>query len=254
MSFVKIDLEETRNSKNFDEVITILKDGIENHLEWEGRTKAELIKIAAEKLLDAGYPPLEIKELIVERLEGKIKEHYVSQCLDERFKRATSIASGKKAAEAKKQAMANTGASSSSTVMESPEHKSDGDNADYEGDDITAPKKADREQLPDIMPQLESESEEANEKSRYSEEYVSSLEDQIKALNGDIPYKDCLATLRLVKIDKVTENRILNASRASKSHVYLYVDIRSNEVREIYTDTEYLKKVRTEQKSKKAQA
>ena len=260
MSFVKIDLEETRNSKNFDEVITILKDGIDNHLEWEGKTKAELIKIAAEKLLDAGYPPLEIKELIVERLEGKIKEHYVSQCLDERFKRATSIASGKKAAEAKKQAMANTGAS---TVMEPPEHKSDGDNADYEGDDITSPKKADREQLPDIMPQLESEGisntdytiqETGAPRANCSQEYMESLEQQVKALNGDLPYKDCLATLRLVKIDKVTENRILNASRASKSHVYLYVDIRSNEVREIYTDTEYLKKVKSEQKSKKAQA
>lgn len=272
MSFIKIDIEEIRNSKNFDEIITILRDGIENHLEWEGKTKAELVKIAAEKLLEAGYPAIEIKDLIVERLEGQIKEHYVRQCLDERFKKASSIAAGKKAAEAKKlQAMTtttitNTG-SSSSTVMEeqepSSEHKSDGNDADYEGDDFSISKKAEREQLPDIKPQLESESEgkqktqqqqqqHEQQQSRYSEEYVSSLEEQIKALNGDLPYSDCLATLRLVKIDKVTENRILNASRASKSHVYLYVDIRSNEVREIYTDTEYLKKVKTEQKAAQA--
>src|SRR4249920_842083 len=240
MSFVKLDLEEIRKKKNFDEVITILEDGIDNHLEWEGKTKAELVKIAAEKLLEAGYPPLEIKELIVERLHGKIKEHYVGQCLDERYKKAASIAAGKKGIEARKQKqmISNTDAS---TVMEPPEHKTDGEDADYEGDDIeSSTGKPTREQLPDIKPQLESESElttlNTAENLGYSQKYISSLEQQIKALNGDLPYKDCLATLRLVKLDKVTENRILNASRASKSHVYLYVDIRSNEVREIYTD------------------
>src|SRR4249920_1518567 len=247
MSFVKLDLEEIRKKKNFDEVITILEDGIDNHLEWEGKTKAELVKIAAEKLLEAGYPPLEIKELIVERLHGKIKEHYVGQCLDERYKKAASIAAGKKGIEARKQkqAMTNTGAS---TVMEPPEHKTDGEDADYEGDDIEAVHPVQqREQLPDIRPQLESENspvEIQKVPDFYTVEYIEALEEQVKALKGDLPYKDCLATLRLVKLDKVTENRILNASKASKSHVYLYVDIRSNEVREIYTDTEYLKKIK----------
>ena len=260
MSFVKLDLEEIRQKRNFDEVITILEEGIDNHLEWEGKTKAELVKIAAEKLLDAGYPPLEIKELIVERLNNKIKEHYVGQCLDERFKKATKVAAGKKVAEAKKQQaqmVTNTG---SSTVLEPPEHESEGDDADYEGDDtaISTGKPQEREQLPDIRPQLESESEyqdkeeESSNTKRYSEEYVSSLEEQVKALNGDLPYKDCLALLRLVKIDKVTENRMLNASRASRSHVYLFIDIRTNEVREIFTDTEYLQRIKSEQKGKKA--
>ena len=261
MSFIKLDLEDIRNNKNFDEVITILEEGIDNHLEWEGKTRAELVKIAAEKLLEAGYPPLEIKELIVERLNGKIREHYVRQCLDERFKKATLVASAKKSAEARKQQqqqqqqMVGATGSTTYTAMEPPEHESDGDDPEYEGDDTAIPStdRQPREQLPDIRPQLESESEqeeEPNNTKRYSEEYVSSLEEQVKALNGDLPYKDCLALLRLVKIDKVTENRILNASRASKTHVYLYIDIRSNEVREIYTDTEYLKKIKLEQKSK----
>jgi len=256
MNYLKMDIEEIRKSKNAEEVISLLIEGIDGNIEWETKTKAELIRIAAEKYEQAGYPIKEIKELIIERLGNRVKPHYVGQCLDERFKKITKVVAGKKGGEAKankqQAAMTNAGVSGSSTVLEPPQHQSDGDDAYHEGEDPAA--KPVREQLPDIKPQLESEFAELDGGSippKYSDEYILSLEEQLKALKGELSYKDCLATLKVVKVDKVTENRIYNASKAAKTHIYLIVDIRSNEIREIFTDTEYQKQIKQKSKNKK---
>jgi len=265
MNYLKMDIEEIRKSKNAEEVISLLIEGIDGNIEWETKTKAELIRIAAEKYEQAGYPIKEIKELIIERLGNRVKPHYVGQCLDERFKKITKVVAGKKGGEAKankQAAMTNAGVSGSSTVLEPPQHQSDGDDAYHEGEDPAT--KPVREQLPDIQPQLESESvgdfglvqDDSESKNDvvmggYSDQYVKALEEQIQALKGELAYKDCLATLKVVKVDKVTENRIYNASKAAKTHIYLIVDIRSNEIREIFTDTEYQKQIKQKSKNKK---
>ena len=257
--------EKKLKDMNFEEVIELIKENDLRVREYQDVSKAKLILVAAEKLKESGYPILEIKDVILERLGVSVTRPYLLRILPDEYKKATKIAGGKKAAEVvkQKQAITNAGAS---TVLEPPivTHESDGEDAYHEGYDANT--KAERHSLPDIQPELESERmsdedekgfislHEEMTKQNYSHEYVQSLEEQVKALKGELPYKDCLATMKVVKVDKVTENRMLNASKAAKTHVYLVIDIRSNEIREIFTDTEYQKQFKTKQKSKKGQA
>lgn len=246
----QINITELRN-KNFEEITQYLITLIDEYRKFEAVTKAEIIKLMAEKLVEAGYPSTEVKDLILERLGDRVTRPYVLRCLPDEYKNPKSIAARKGKPAKQQQAMTNTGGiTGASTVMEEPQQEPQFEDNDHDGADDNIKGKEyqaykeslQRDELPDIKPQLESEvTIQTSEGSEYSEGYVKHLKQQIKALKGELGYQDSLATIKVAKLDKLTENRIYNASKASKVNVVLLIDIRTNQVTQVYTDTEWKK-------------
>jgi hypothetical protein len=58
-------------------------------------------------------------------------------------------------------------------------------------------------------------------------------------MKGELPYADCLATLRILKLDKVVLNRFYVAEFASIKNVVAILDIRTNQIVQVYTDKDY---------------
>jgi hypothetical protein len=58
-------------------------------------------------------------------------------------------------------------------------------------------------------------------------------------MKGELPYTDCLATLRILKLDKVVLNRFYVADSASIKNVVAILDIRTNQIVQVYTDENY---------------
>jgi hypothetical protein len=58
-------------------------------------------------------------------------------------------------------------------------------------------------------------------------------------MKGELPYTDCLATLRILKLDKVVLNRFYVADSASIKNVVAILDIRTNQIVQVYTDEDY---------------
>jgi len=237
---LEINIEELRKTKNYEEIAEIAEKLMDEVERFQGHTKAELIRLMADKLEEAGYPILEIREKIQERLGLRVTRQYLLMCLDDRFKNPKRVAAGKAIREAEKQT--NTGASGSSTVMEEPGFESDNDDNDDNKTEADIP---DSEYL--ARKNWESPD---TESVKYSDEYIEKLEQlqqQVKALKGELNYNDMLSTVRILKLNKATLNRLDNASAASKVYTYLLVDIRTNEAREIYSDVEWKKKLKQQQ-------
>lgn len=72
-------------------------------------------------------------------------------------------------------------------------------------------------------------------------EYVTELERQIQALNGDLPYTDMLATHKVMKLSKLTIKKLISSATKCSKFVYIEVDVRTQEVEKIIPDKEYKK-------------
>lgn len=256
MMKLEVNLDEIRKL-NYDEVGEITKRLIDEANNFENITKKELIVMMAEKLEKDGFPIYEIKDKILETLTPeRITREWISHNLDERFKRPKKIAAGKATAAARnagKQAQTNTGVSGSTTVFEDPQEEREQDNDSNEGEsDAESEAFPARGELPDIKPQLESESQDQQvthtPSVNFSDKYVQHLEQQIKALNGEVGYQDCIAEVKVNKLDKTTLNRLYRASDSSNSTVTMLVDIRTNTVTSVYPDKEWNKLKKTKSK------
>lgn len=236
----KYNIDDTFDRKKFDKMDYVHKQKYANELEdkhiiYRTATKTYIIAALAEALEKQEYPLLEIKEKIIEGFEGRVDANYVGKCLPERFKRPQRIAGGKKALAKIK---AGAGASGTGQLLEEPELQFKDDEEDDESEDYTGgtsgTNKDSRESLPDIQPSI-----------AYTEEYVQSLEYQIKAMNGSLPYADIQATQRITKISKQNLIKLEEASKKSKKEVYIIIDTRNQEIIQVYSDKDYAKVSKT---------
>lgn len=233
-----LDIDDTFDKKKFDKMDYARKQKYANELEdkdliYRTKTRIYIIQALAETLEKQEYPILEIKEKIIEGFEGRVSGHYIIKCLPERFKRPQNVTSGKKSAEArKKQKQAIN--SATGQLLEEPElqFKEDDDEEDDESEDYTGGSNK-HEPLPDIQPSI-----------AYSEDYVQTLEQQVKAMKGSLPYKDVQATQRIAKLSKQTLIKLEEASKKATKEIYTIIDTRTLEIIEVYSDKEYKKLVK----------
>lgn len=232
-----MDIEDTFDKKKFDKMDYARKQKYANELEdrdliYRTKTRIYIIQSLAEALEKQEYPILEIKEKIIEGFEGRVSSHYIIKCLPERFKRPQNVTSGKKSAEArKKQKQANIN-SATGQLLEEPELQFKEDDEEEENDeseDYTGGSNK-HEPLPDIQPSI-----------AYSEDYVQTLEQQVKAMKGSLPYKDVQATQRIAKLSKQTLIKLEEASKKATKEVYTIIDTRTLEIIEVYSDKDYKK-------------
>lgn len=245
---LEINFDELKK-KNYEEIATLTIKLIDEHIDFETKTKAELIKLMAEKLYEAKYPQYEIRSVIEERLGDRVTRQYLLRCLDERFKKPAKVAAGKQTAEKRasaKKAMTNTGSAGSATVLEEPEQDLDGDSDEYQA----TKRSLQRDELPKTEYNNETEREEEVEeieeideleRPKYSERYVSDLRKQFNAKEEDTPYQDCLGTIRVVKAPKQRSSKLEEAISKAKNFTVLLIDIRTNELVNAYTDSEWKK-------------
>ncbi len=254
MLSLEVNLEELKN-KNFDEILELANAMCDEIIKFETVTKAEIIKLMAEKLIEAGYPAIDCAGLILERMKHRVTRQYVSSCLDERFKRSTKIAAGKatRAKEAAKVlAQSAGGGGSSGQALVDPEQEQGGDSEDNDGDDGDLKGRAElREQLKDIHPQLESDPEINVPIALYIKELEAKVKDLeaknnfltqlIRKRNEELPYHDNLLYYRVNKLDKPRVHELVDASASSKTNIVMITDIRNSNVVKIYTDKEWKK-------------
>lgn len=181
---------------------------------FETYTKAKIIQIIAEKLESTGYPLMEIKSKITEDFQNRISERHIARCLPDRFKNINRVIAHRK-------------------------HEQD-----IALEDKTVPKVENSLVEPTTIagetPELTVSAQIPQQE--ISPEYVKSLEKQVKALKSEIPYTDMLATMRIVKLDKVRVSQLQDASKSASKHVILMIDTRTNEVSQIYSDRESKKR------------
>lgn len=186
-------------------------------IDFQTKFKSEMVLGLATKLKAADYPILEIKEKILQDIGDLVSSNYVNMCLTDEYKPRN-----------RNKPIATIGADGS-TIME------------------PASRKTNREELPNVKPTTENsslqnyESDPANEIQKPSLEYVTELERQIQALNGDLPYTDMLATHKIMKINPSMVKKLISAATKSKKFVYVTVDVRTQEIEKAVADKDYKK-------------
>ena len=241
-SIYEQELEKKNVSDGFEYVIKLLDD----HINFETKYKSKLILIMAEKLEKTGFPQKEIIEHLIEKFAGKISEQHIRRSLPERFKKPTRVAAQIKANETKAknkislaQSNLNTNtAAATTTIFDDSSNKN---NDKIEGKPLSNFKPNVESDFP-LYSDLKDPLVNPSNNNTISIEYVKSLEKTIAALNGEIPYTDCLAIYKIMKMDEIKAIKFENAIKASLKEVVVTVDIRTNNIVQIFTDKEYRKK------------
>jgi hypothetical protein len=210
---VKINTDELRKNRNFEEVAELTEQLIDEANEFENVTKGELIRIMAEKLEEAGYPLREIREKIDERLHGKISRQHISQSLDDRFKNPRMVAAGKAVREREKARLTNAGTvgqqqSQQVTVM-----------VDDDGDDTES----------DVS----------------DSDYLERKNIDSPFNGGDGDGTGPFTVVRIWKMDDIMLNKLYGATTASAEHTYLLINPQTGRVEQVHSDIEYEKQQST---------
>ena len=217
---------------NYNDKIKFFKDCEKEAVEYQTKTKAEMILDIAQYLKRTGYVVKEIKHKILEDLGDLVTGRYIDMCLTDEFKPRQMT---KKQKEQIPMITADV-----KTVLEHP-------------------KKSDREDLTNLktpsiaMVPVGQNAEDLVLAPKIDIAYVENLERQVKAFKGEIGYTDMLAQFRVVKLTNPLIQSLINASKKCSKYVYVTLDIRSNEVNKVIIDKDWKKKEKEETPKTKKQ-
>jgi hypothetical protein len=232
--------EKELEQKDIEDGFIYVNEKLDEHNKFEVIIKSKLILMMAEKLEKSKYPQLDIIDRLIEEFAGRISEQHIRRSLPDRFKKLVRVTAQKKANETKIKNKAASNGSSSITVLEDPVQQ-------FKSDDSFEREKLNPDFTPNIASDFVISSEITSSSNDYvSPDYIKSLEKLIKALNGQIPYTDCLATHKIMKMDKIKAIQLDEAMKASLKEVFVIVDIRTNQITTIYTDKEFNKRIKND--------
>jgi len=203
-------------------------------VEYQTKTKAEMILDIALYLKKTGYVVKEIKNKILEDLGDIVTGRYIDMCLPEEFKPRQM----KRKEKAEREKVPQLIAADGFTVLDEPtSHSTRGDREDLTN--LNPPTVAFNpigQIVEDFIP-----GETPAPAPKIDIAYVESLEQQIEALKGKIGYTDMLAQYRIVKLSRQSTSSLISASKKCARHVYITLDIRTNEVTKVMSDKEWAK-------------
>lgn len=217
---------------NYDAKIEFFKKCEKDAIEYQTKTKSEMILIIALYLKESKYVLKDIKHKILEDLGDLVTGRYIDMCLTEEFKPRQI-----KRKEKIDQKVPLIGADGSTILDES-----------------TPNKKSEREDLANLktpsiaMVPVGQNAEDLVAAPKIDINYVESLERQILAFKGEIGYTDMLAQHRIAKLSRQSIQTLLNASKKCAKFVYITIDIRTNEASKIIADKDWKKVIPKEEK------
>lgn len=226
--------QEEFSKMDYTQKVDYFKKCEKEAVEYQTKTKSDMVLDMALFLKKSGYPVKEIKHKLLEDLGDLVTGRYIDMCLTEEFK-PRQIAKKEKV---KQKQVATLGASGE-TILEPA---------------ASTNTKANREELSRINePSVVNENTTPEEISAppINAAYVESLEQQIAALKAEIPYTDMLATHRIVKLDRITQQSLINASKKCLKYIYMTIDIRTNELTKAIADKDYKKETKAVNKNDK---
>lgn len=259
-------IEQTYNKNKFDkmkyaEAVLYVQDLDNLNVLFSTKTKAVLVKGLAEKLEYQKYPLHEIKKKISDDLKDavSITDSYLGRCLDDKYKHPARVAAGKKniekAAHVKKSKQGKL--QNKDNVHKAEMFETDEDE-DREYEDSTnlqqvhgSSSSTSSSGIGAIAPELEK----PEAPQGYTTEYIQNLEkendllqqrnqeleEQAKALNGQIPYLQMKQANRVNKLDKQMLIKLEEVTKKARKEVYLITDIRTRQVIQIFSDKDFNK-------------